>query len=147
MVDVNSVLDRLEALKAYLTELDYYAQYSLHELTTDFVKYRAAQHSLQLAAQVVVDIATHIVSADFHARVQDYREASESLDREGVLSAEFAHRLAPLAGFRNLLVHAYLTVDPAQLYKNLIQGCADLREFSQQIIAYLQRTGALEVVQ
>jgi uncharacterized protein YutE (UPF0331/DUF86 family) len=143
MVDVNSVLERLEALKTYLTELDYYAQYSLRELTDDFVKYRAAQHSLQLAAQAVVDIATHIIAADFNTRVQDYREAIEALGKEGVLPVEFAQRLSPLAGFRNILVHAYLTVDPVRLYNNLIQGRADLREFGQHIAAYLRRTGAL----
>jgi len=143
MVDVESVTERLEALQAYIAELDHYAQYSLRELTSDFIKYRAAQHSLQLAAQVVVDIAVHIITADFNARVQDYREAVESLGKVGVLPSEFAKRQAPIAGFRNILVHEYLTVDPAKLYDILVHGRADLQEFGQRITEYLQRTGAL----
>ena len=62
MVDKQVVTQRLRALKTYLAELDQLAQYSLKELTDDFVKYRAAQHSLQLAAQAIVDIATHIIT-------------------------------------------------------------------------------------
>ena len=143
MVDVQTVLARLKALRAYLAELDHYAQYSLGELTSDFVKYRAAQHSLQLAAQAVADIATHIISADYNARVEDYRQAIESLGKEGVLPSAFAERLAPIAGFRNILVHEYLVVDPMKLYDILIHGRTDLQEFGQRIIAYLQRTGAL----
>ena len=143
MVDVQTVIGRLEALKAYLAELDSYAQYSLDELTSDFVKYRAAERSLQLAAQTVVDIATHVITADYDARVQDYRQAIESLGQEGVLPLTFAERLAPIAGFRNILVHEYLAVDPAKVYDILMHGRADLEEFAQRIIEYLQRTGAV----
>jgi uncharacterized protein YutE (UPF0331/DUF86 family) len=143
MVDVQTVTERLEALKAYLAELDHYAQYSLGELTTDFVKYRAVERSLQLAAQAVVDIATHIISADYNARVEDYRQAIESLGKEGVLPSAFAERLAPIAGFRNILVHEYLAVDPIKLYDMLIHGRTDLQEFGHRVVKYLQRTGAL----
>jgi uncharacterized protein YutE (UPF0331/DUF86 family) len=143
MVDVQIVIGRLEALKAYLAELNSYAQYSLDELTSDFVKYRAAERSLQLAAQTVVDIATHVITADYDARVQDYRQAIESLGQEGVLPSAFAERLAPIAGFRNILVHEYLNVDPAKVYDILIHGRADLEEFAQRIIEYLERTDAL----
>jgi uncharacterized protein YutE (UPF0331/DUF86 family) len=143
MVDVQTVMERLEALKAYLAELDHYAQYSLGELTADFVKYRAVERSLQLAAQAVVDIATHIISADYNAHVEDYRQAIESLGREGVLPSAFAERLAPIAGFRNILVHEYLAVDPMKLYDMLINGRSDLQEFGQRVVEYLQRTGAL----
>lgn len=138
MVDVQTVVERLEALHTYITELDHYAQFSYDELAADFVKYRAAQHSLLLAAQAVLDIAVHIVTADFDSRVQDYRQALESLGTVGVLPLEFAERLAPLASFRNILVHDYLVVDPRRAYDVLVQGRADLREFSRHISAYLQ---------
>jgi uncharacterized protein YutE (UPF0331/DUF86 family) len=143
MVDVQTVLERLEALKGYLAEMDHYAQDSFDELTSDFVKYRAVERSLQLAAQAVADIATHIISADFDTRVQDYRQAIEGLGKEGVLPPAFAERLAPIAGFRNILVHEYLAVDPEKLYDNLIHGRADLQEFGRRIVEYLQRTSAL----
>jgi uncharacterized protein YutE (UPF0331/DUF86 family) len=144
MVDAQTVTERLEALKGYLAELDHYARYNFDELTADFVVYRAAQHSLQLAAQAVVDIAVHIISADYNARVGDYRQAFESLGEEGVLPAAFAERLAPIAGFRNILVHEYLTVDPVKLYGSLVHSRADLYEFGQRVVEYLQHTGALE---
>jgi uncharacterized protein YutE (UPF0331/DUF86 family) len=95
----------LEALDAYLAELDFYAQYSVEDMASDFVKYRAVQRSLQLAAQVIVDIASHVITADFHVPAQEYLEMTTALGRVSVLEPEFAQRLAPLAGFRNILVH------------------------------------------
>lgn len=141
MVDLRIVVERLGALDTYITELDHYAQYSLDELIADFVKYRAAQHSLLLATQAVVDIAVHIITADHNARIQDYRQAIESLGQVGILPSEFAEHLAPLAGFRNILVHDYLAVDAEKVYGILIRGRADLREFGRYITEYLQRSG------
>jgi uncharacterized protein YutE (UPF0331/DUF86 family) len=138
MPDKESLLARLEALDTYLAELDYYARFSVEEMTSDFVKYRAVQHSLQLAAQVIVDIATHVITADFHSRAQEYREMITELGKVGVLDPEFARRVAPLAGFRNILVHDYLLVDPVIVHDILMNGRADLREFARQIIVYLQ---------
>jgi uncharacterized protein YutE (UPF0331/DUF86 family) len=138
MPDKESLLARLEALDTYLAELDYYARFSVEEMTSDFVKYRAIQHSLQLAAQVIVDIATHVITADFHSRAQEYREMITELGKVGVLDPEFARRVAPLAGFRNILVHDYLLVDPVIVHDILMNGRADLREFARQIIVYLQ---------
>ncbi len=138
MVDKEALEARLEALDTYLAELDYYAQYSVEEMASDFVKYRALQHSLQLASQAVVDIASHIIAADFHSRAQEYREVFTELGTVGVLDSEFALRLALLAGFRNILVHDYLLVDPAIVHDVLINGRADLREFGRQITIYLQ---------
>ncbi len=136
-VDVQTVAERLEALEGYIAELDHYARYPFGDLTADFVKYRAAQHSLLLAAQAVLDIATHIVSADYNPRVQSYRQAVEELERVGVLPPDLASRLAPLAGFCNILVHDYLTVDPARVYEVLMQGRDDLRRFARHIADYL----------
>ncbi|GIK54375.1 MAG: DUF86 domain-containing protein [Chloroflexi bacterium] len=138
MTDQETVLVRLNALKNYLQELDYYAQFSLQELTADFVKYRATQHSLLLAAQAVVDIAMHIVAGDFDVSVESYRQAIVELGNKGVIGAELATRLAPFAGFRNILVHDYLVVDPVIVSEILQNGRADLREFGKQVTVYLQ---------
>ncbi|HEY72409.1 MAG: hypothetical protein B6I35_05565 [Anaerolineaceae bacterium 4572_32.2] len=144
MVDIQTVIERLEALRVYLAELDRYARYSFDELTSDFVKYRAAERSLQLTAQAIVDIATHIVTADYDTRVQDYRQAIESLGEERVLPPVFAERLAPIASFRNILVHEYLAIDPVKLYDILIHGRADIEEFGQRIAVYLQDAGDVD---
>jgi len=138
MPDKETLVARLEALDSYLAELDHYAQYSFDEMVSDFVKYRAVQHSLQLTAQVIFDIAAHIITADFHSRAQEYREMINELGRVGILEPEFAQRLAPLAGFRNILVHDYLMVDPVIVHDILLNGRADLREFGKQITIYLQ---------
>jgi uncharacterized protein YutE (UPF0331/DUF86 family) len=54
----------------------------------------------------------------------------------GILSADFARRLAPLAGFRNILIHEYLGIDWDQVYKNLMD-LDDLVLFAEKIRLWL----------
>ena len=72
----------------------------------------------------------------------DVQTVTERLEALKAYLAE-AERLAPIAGFRNILVHEYLAVDPAKLYAILIHGRADLQEFGRRIAEYLRQTGAL----
>jgi uncharacterized protein YutE (UPF0331/DUF86 family) len=49
------------------------------------------------------------------------------------LPRELVQRLRPLAGFRNLLVHNYLAVDPARVHEVLTSRLSELRQFSEHI--------------
>ncbi len=53
---------------------------------------------------------------------RDYYESILRLGELDVLPADFAKRLAPLAGFRNILVHEYLVVDWDKVYRNLLRA-------------------------
>jgi uncharacterized protein YutE (UPF0331/DUF86 family) len=54
-----------------------------------------------------------------------------------VLPAQFASRLRPLAGFRNILVHGYLEIDLALVEKILTEKIQDLEEFARLVEAQL----------
>ncbi|MCS4039820.1 uncharacterized protein YutE (UPF0331/DUF86 family) [Salinibacter ruber] len=70
-------------------------------------------------------------------RSQDYYEAIRQQGELGVLPSEFADRLAPLAGFRNVLAHQYLGVNWDEVYSHL-QQLDDLDRFAKHIRQWLQ---------
>jgi len=49
-----------------------------------------------------------------------------------------------MAGFRNVVVHEYLTVDPDRVYYTLQVGLADLEQFIEHILEFLRREGYLD---
>jgi uncharacterized protein YutE (UPF0331/DUF86 family) len=63
----------------------------------------AVERALQLAIQVVVDIATHILSTAANLTPEDYRDAILNLAEAGVIPSDYANRIAGMAGFRNVL--------------------------------------------
>ena len=66
---------------------------------------------IEVAAQACIDIANRIISVEQLGKLRDASGAIEILGEIGVLPREFAQSLAPIAGFRNILVHEYLEID------------------------------------
>ena len=90
------------------------------------------ERNLQVAAQSVIDIANRIISLDALEKPRDYYEAILILGQAGILPSDFAQKLAPMAGFRNILVHDYLEIDWNEVYSNL-QHLDDLETFMRHV--------------
>ena len=97
------------------------------------------QHGLQLCAQNVLDIATHLAASAGHD-TPDYATAIDLLGRMGVLPADFARQLRGLAGFRNILVHGYLAVDLGRVHQLLSQRLGDFEVFAQHVDAWMRES-------
>ena len=97
-----------------------------------------AERHLQLAIQSAIDIALHIVAEDSTATPEDYGSSFSALAGLDVIGRPLAQRLRVAVGLRNVLVHAYLDVDPERIWDQL-SGLTDLEEFSAAIEAYLSR--------
>ena len=88
--------------------------------------------------QNALDVATHITAAS-GLDSPDYTSAIDRLAELGAIPAEFATRLRPIAGFRNVLVHGYLQVDLAVVEQVLKEKLDDLEVFAGHIEAFLDR--------
>jgi uncharacterized protein YutE (UPF0331/DUF86 family) len=143
MVKVEPVLARLEALNQYLSELEPFRSLTRAEFLGDLRNYRTVERDFQLAAQAAIDIASHILAADFPQRPEGYREVIELLGQVGVLPADLADRFAGVASFRNILIHEYLAVDLDIVYNHLQDDLDDFQLFGRYVAEYLARSGAL----
>lgn len=94
------------------------------------------ERNLEVASQSVIDIAHRIIAIEKAEKPRDYYEAILRLGELGVLTPEFARRLAPLAGFRNVLIHEYVTIDWNEVYRNL-QSLDDIVRFSEFVTRWL----------
>lgn len=61
------------------------------------------ERNLEVAAQACIDLANRIISMEQLEKPRDYYEAILRLGEARILPLEFSQRLAPLAGFRNIL--------------------------------------------
>ncbi len=109
MTDAELVAGKLAAIETYLRELRELARPS--ELETDVRERRFVEHTLQLAIQAALDVASHIVSDERLGEPRNNRELFERLAANGWIATDLAARLRDMAGFRNVLVHGYARVD------------------------------------
>ena len=90
------------------------------------------ERNLEVTAQAVIDIANRIISIEGLEKPRDYYEAILRLGETEVLPLDFAQNMAPIAGFRNILVHDYMDIDWDEVYKKLHQ-LNDISQFMDYV--------------
>jgi uncharacterized protein YutE (UPF0331/DUF86 family) len=121
-------LKKLEPFKAKKKE----------ELLQDPYLQDIIERNLEVAAQAVIDISNRIISIEGLEKPRDYYEAIKRLGEAGILALEFSEKLAPIAGFRNILVHDYLDINWDEVYNNLHQ-LNDISRFMKQIKKWMKQ--------
>lgn len=92
-----------------------------------------AERYLQLAIQAVLDVSNHII-ADMNLNLPaDNKELFDLLARHKVIPVRLSRRLAPMVGFRNLLVHDYLEIDRRRVYRVLKDDLGDFEKFIKAV--------------
>jgi uncharacterized protein YutE (UPF0331/DUF86 family) len=81
-------------------------------IESDIRELRFAEHTLQIAIQAALDVASHIVSDDRLGEPRTHRELFDLIAAHGWIPAALCERLRDMAGFRNILVHGYAEVNP-----------------------------------
>jgi uncharacterized protein YutE (UPF0331/DUF86 family) len=133
LVDPESIDDRLDRLTQLLEQIERIHAAGHDAYLSDFRSRLAAQHAIQLAIQVCIDIGAHLIAEQGPKMPADYRGVFAALCPAG-LDAALAERLGDAAGMRNILVHGYLEVDDQAVWDALIH-LDDLRQFA----AFVQR--------
>ncbi len=112
---------------------------TLKELTADVLRWNGLLHVLQVSVEHVTDICSHLLAGNDIAVPDNHRLVIEKAGHSGFLPLEFAERIAPMAGFRNIVVHHYLSLDPAKVDDIVHNHLSDFDEFSAYILDYLRR--------
>ncbi|MGH8722838.1 MAG: type VII toxin-antitoxin system HepT family RNase toxin [Burkholderiales bacterium] len=137
-LDAAVVGRHLAALREALANLSRHAGASARELRANADLRWTIERGLQLCAQNVLDVATHIAAAS-GLDAPDYTAAVDRLAELSVLPAEFASRMRAVAGFRNILVHGYLQVDLAIVETVLREKLQDFEVFARHVETHLAR--------
>ena len=127
IADMESAVQTLYKLK----------RYSIEEIESDREILWAIERGLQVAIQNLVDIGSHILSAEAVNDYEDYTEILDRLGDRGVLPKDFAASIRGMAGFRNILVHEYLRIDLEEVYRMLHERLDDFSRFVGFVRIYL----------
>jgi uncharacterized protein YutE (UPF0331/DUF86 family) len=139
LVDAEVVDRRLREIGRRLKALrDIHSRGETTFLADEALQAQAERH-LQLALQRAIGIALHILADDTDRTPEDYGSAFRELAAVGILGQDLADRLRLAAGLRNILVHAYLDVDPARIWTHLGR-LGDLEDFAYAVDRYLSHT-------
>ncbi|MBW1687146.1 MAG: DUF86 domain-containing protein [Deltaproteobacteria bacterium] len=135
MTDADLIAKKLALIETYVRELRALARPD--DIPSDVRERRFVEHTLQIAIQAALDVASHVVSSERFGEPNTNRELFEILARHGWLDEQLGETLRDMAGFRNILVQGYTAVDTRILQDVLERHLDDLLAFAATIRARL----------
>jgi uncharacterized protein YutE (UPF0331/DUF86 family) len=90
--------------------------------------------NLQRAVQSAIDLSAHVVATERYGLPDSVAATFTLLQANGVISQSLAERLRRMAGFRNIAVHAYETIDPTIIESLVEERLGDLRELAAAVV-------------
>jgi uncharacterized protein YutE (UPF0331/DUF86 family) len=137
VVDRDLVLRKIADIDRYLQQLAGYRQIDLDSYRNDWKAQRIVERTLHLTIEACMDVADHIV-ADRQLRVPDTGGATfEILAEAGVVSMDLGKALARMVGFRNILVHDYVRLDPAIVLRVLHTDLVGIERFRDAVLQFI----------
>ena len=131
MVDPDILRRRIDALLDYLGQVERFRAVDRATFVAERDTHHLAERYLHLAIEAALDIANHVIADRGYEAPETYRDAFAILSQQGVLDAALAQRLQVWAGFRNVLVHAYLAIDHGISWDAIQNDLNDLRALAR----------------
>ena len=131
MTDPALVAKKLALVESCVSDLRRLAR--AEAIASDVREQRFVEHTLQIAIQAALDIASHIVSDRRLGEPRTNRELFDLLHRDSWVTRPLADVLRNMAGFRNILVHGYDDVDLAIVVDIVDHHLGDLLAFVEAV--------------
>lgn len=100
-------------------------------LKSDTLPHDSILLNLQRACESSIDLALHLVRVHRLGIPKDSRDAFGLLEEAGMVPPELSERLKRMVGFRNVAVHAYVSVDPEIVKAIIHERLDDLLTFTR----------------
>ncbi|MDB5215749.1 MAG: hypothetical protein JWO86_3676, partial [Myxococcaceae bacterium] len=131
MTDEGLVAQKLAFIETCVEQLRTMAR--PERIATDVREERFVEHTLQLAIQAALDVASHIVSDARLGEPNTNAELFDLLRRAGWIDEAHCATLRKMAGFRNLLAYGYMAVDLGIVRSVVERNLDDLLAFATAI--------------
>ena len=138
--EFSGIVRRLDELDERLARLRPLQATARAEFAQDPYLRDIVERNLEVAAQACIDISHRIIALLGTQKPISYQDAILKMGDLSVVPVDLSRNLAPIAGFRNVLVHGYLAVDWGIVHSNL-QQLEGLAEFATRIRSWLRQQG------
>jgi uncharacterized protein YutE (UPF0331/DUF86 family) len=132
VLDRERILAKLAHLEGYLQELHQLVPTGFNEYLENFERRRACERLLQISIECMLDICALLVSGLRLGLPGETDDLLEKLERAKVFSSPVINLLRTMKGFRNILVHEYVGIDNAIVYKVLTTRLEDFGAFKSE---------------
>ncbi|MFH1188022.1 MAG: DUF86 domain-containing protein [bacterium] len=139
MIDKQLVKNKLNDLRKYYEKLEAVLKEDARIIIEDDLKLYSTERLFQLIVDTAVDINTHIISESNAQVPEDYQSTFITLGENKILPMNFALKIAPSVGLRNLIIHKYGKVDLKRMIDDIKNEISDYLEYMKFVNNFLKK--------
>lgn len=141
MSDRDRICAKLDKLQTYYTELKSLSSISLDEYINNSIYRRAIERTMQLIVECATDINNMLLKMQDNKGAVDYFNSFIDIAEQDIIPIEFALKIAPSTGLRNILVHEYEEINDEVVYNSINTCLQYYLEYMDLINQYLKCIG------
>jgi uncharacterized protein YutE (UPF0331/DUF86 family) len=143
MSNQDRICAKLDKLYSYYTELKSLSLISLEEYKSNPIYRRAIERTLQLTVECATDINNMLLKTFGRKGASDYFNSFIDIAELNIIPTDFALKIAPSTGLRNILVHEYEYIDDEIVYRSISTCLIYYLEYMDLINQYLKCDSSL----
>ena len=136
MVDRDLILAKSGSVKRHLKRILEKRNTNVQSFLHDIDRQESILFNLQMAVQLCIDIAAHIISEEGLGVPGSTSEMFYLLEENGYLDGRLTEKMVKAVGLRNLIVHEYTRIELEKIFEVAQKDIDDLTEY---LIAIFKR--------
>lgn len=137
-MDKKVVSQKIDNLINCLNRLNSRQAISADELINNYDLQDIISINIERAIQSCIDLSAHILADYDDLGILSSASIFLELGNKRIIGSATAAKLSKAAGFRNLLVHRYATIDWIKVHQNLSQELPIFRTFIEEVSRFCE---------
>ena len=137
-IDKEFVRQKIKLAEEYLVEIKAFLEIDDATIHADLKSRYALERVFLLLAEELIDVNNYFIKALDANPIDDLRSSFVALGEVHILPMDFARKISPLAGTRNILVHQYEKLDFDLFLKTLRKNIGDFEIYFGHILRFLE---------
>lgn len=138
-IDKDFLRQKIKLAGEYFEEMNGFLKQTDENIISDSKNRYALERVFLLLVEEMIDINNHLIKTLNLSPIDNLKSSFIVLGENKILPKDFAEKIAPLAGVRNILVHQYEKIDSMFFLTNLRKNIGDFPEYFELILNFLNR--------
>lgn len=137
-LDKEFIRQKIKLADEYLLEMKKFLQVDDEMIVADLKNRYSLERVFLLLVEEMIDINNYFIKELNLNPVDDLKSSFIVLGEFGILPLDFAQKIAPLGGVRNILIHQYEKIDFNLFLAKLRQNISDFEEYLKHILLFIE---------
>ena len=139
MLNKNLIKTKIRSIQEYLVEIEPILSLPKEQVVSNIEKLRALERNFQLIVDAMLDINIHLIRELELGSPNDLKSTFIILSEGKIIPSDFAQKISPIVGLRNILVHGYEKVDRGLFVDSFQKNRQDFDKYLFLINSFLDK--------